>query len=289
MKGIILAGGTGSRLSPCTNVVSKQLLPVFNKPMIYYSLSVLMINKIREILIISTSKDILNFKKLLGNGHKFGVKLNYKIQKKPNGIAEAFKIGRKFIGNSNCTLILGDNIFFGSNLKIVQNSDINDNGAYIYLYRVANPRDYGIAEISKKDNKIKKIVEKPTNPKSNLAVTGLYVYNNEVIEFVKKLKPSKRGELEITDLNNIYLKKNKLNYKILENGFAWLDTGTHESLYEAASFVQTIEHRQGIQIGCLEEISLKNNWINKSYLKKISQTFPRSSYYNYIRKIINEN
>ena len=289
MKGIILAGGTGSRLSPCTNVVSKQLLPVFNKPMIYYSLSVLMINKIREILIISTSKDILNFKKLLGNGHKFGVKLNYKIQKKPNGIAEAFKIGRKFIGNSNCTLILGDNIFFGSNLKIVQNSDINDNGAYIYLYRVANPRDYGIAEISKKDNKIKKIVEKPNNPKSNLAVTGLYVYNNEVIEFVKKLKPSKRGELEITDLNNIYLKKNKLNYKILENGFAWLDTGTHESLYEAASFVQTIEHRKGIQIGCLEEISLKNKWINKSYLKKISQTFPRSNYYNYIRKIINEN
>jgi len=289
MKGIILAGGTGSRLSPCTNVVSKQLLPVFNKPMIYYSLSVLMINKIREILIISTSKDILNFKKLLGNGHKFGVKLNYKIQKKPNGIAEAFKIGRKFIGNSNCTLILGDNIFFGSNLKIVQNSDINDNGAYIYLYRVANPRDYGIAEISKKDNKIKKIVEKPTNPKSNLAVTGLYVYNNDVIKFVKKLKPSKRGELEITDLNNIYLKKNKLNYKILENGFAWLDTGTHESLYEAASFVQTIEHRKGIQIGCLEEISLKNKWINKSYLKKISQTFPRSNYYNYIRKIINEN
>ena len=200
-----------------------------------------MINKIREILIISTSKDIPNFKKLLGNGHKFGIKLNYKIQKKPNGIAEAFKIGRKFIGNSNCTLILGDNIFFGSNLKIVQNSVINDNGAYIYLYRVANPRDYGIAEISKKDNKIKKIVEKPTNPKSNLAVTGLYVYNNDVIEFVKKLKPSKRGELEITDLNNIYLKKNKLNYKILENGFAWLDTGTHESLYEAASFVQTID------------------------------------------------
>jgi len=289
MKGIILAGGAGSRLSPCTNVVSKQLLPVFNKPMIYYSLSVLMINKIREILIISTSKDIPNFKRLLGNGHKFGIKLNYKIQKKPNGIAEAFKIGRKFIGNSNCTLILGDNIFFGSNLKIVQNSDINDNGAYIYLYRVANPRDYGIAEISKKDNKIKKIVEKPNNPKSNLAVTGLYVYNNDVIKFVKKLKPSKRGELEITDLNNIYLKKNKLNYKILENGFAWLDTGTHESLYEAASFVQTIEHRQGIQIGCLEEISLKNKWINKSYLKKISQTFPRSNYYNYIRKIINEN
>lgn len=279
LKGIILAGGSGTRLYPSTQVISKQLLPIYNKPMIYYPLSILMHSDIKEILIISTPQDIGLFKKLLKKGNQFGIKISYAVQKKPNGLAEALIIGEKFLNNESCCLILGDNIFYGPDLNLDFKS--LEAGAKIFLYQVSDPERYGVVELGK-NKSIKKIVEKPKNPKSNLAVTGLYVYDNKASKYAKKLRPSKRGEKEITDLNNIYLKHGKLRYEKLPKGFAWLDTGTHNSLIEASSFIQTIENRQGIQVACLEEIALKKKWINKIQVKKNINKFVNSEYYNKI-------
>ncbi len=290
MKGIILAGGSGTRLYPSTVVVSKQLLPVFDKPMVYYPLSVLMLAGIREILIITTPQDILNFKKLLGDGSRYGIKLSYKIQQKPNGLAEAFIVGEDFIKDDNVTLILGDNIFFGpkfSNILNFSAEHVNKNGgASIFAYVVKDPQRYGIVEVDKNLNAIS-IEEKPKEPKSNYAVTGLYMYDNDVVGFAKSLKPSKRGELEITDINNIYLKNKKLRTEILGRGFAWLDTGTHQSLLRAGQYVQTIEENQGIKIACLEEVAFRMGYLQKDEILENIKEFKNNEYYNYVRNLLN--
>jgi glucose-1-phosphate thymidylyltransferase len=285
MKGIILAGGSGTRLYPATKVISKQLLPVYDKPMIYYSLSVLMLAGIREILVISTSKDIGRYEELLGDGSDWGIKLQYKVQPSPNGLAESFILGEKFIGSDSVCLILGDNIFYGQGFSTLlkQSSSLNE-GGIIYSYQVLDPKRFGIVEFDQ-DLNIKSIEEKPSNPKSNHAITGIYFYDNKVIDIAKNLKPSSRGELEITSINQEYLKKNLLKVKILGRGFAWLDTGTAESLLEAGQFVQTIEKRQGYKIACLEEISYKNNWINQDQLLKIANTYNSCDYREYLLRI----
>tara|TARA_B110000858_G_C17766471_1_gene457323 strand:- start:126 stop:998 length:873 start_codon:yes stop_codon:yes gene_type:complete len=282
MKGIILAGGAGSRLYPSTLVLSKQLIPVYDKPMIYYSLSVLMLAKINDILIISTPVDIDNYKKLLGNGASLGINLSYTIQEDPNGLAEAFILGEEFIKDNNVCLILGDNIFYGQGFseKLI-NAKKNLKGAKIFGYKVKNPQEFGVIEFDNSKSVVN-IEEKPKNPKSNYAVTGLYFYDNKVVGYAKSLKPSNRGELEITDLNNMYLKKDKLDCELFGRGFAWLDTGTHESLLEASQFIHTIEKRQGLKVACLEEISLNNNWINKKNLEKIIRSLKSSDYKKYL-------
>ena len=287
-KGIILAGGTGTRLFPVTEVISKQLLPVYDKPMIYYPLTTLMLAKIREILIISTKKDINNFKLLLGDGSQWGISLKYAIQTAPNGIAESLIISEKFVGKSDIALVLGDNIFFGSSFSEKLGSECEKNDrASIFLYRVNDPENYGVVKIDKNKKPID-IIEKPKIFISNYAVTGLYFYSNEAIDIAKTLKPSKRGELEITDVNKEYLNQKKLDCNILERGFAWLDTGTHNNLLEASEFVSTIQKRQGLMIACPEEIALRMNWISIETIECRILSLENSSYGLYLKKIINE-
>jgi len=288
MKGIILAGGNGSRLNPITTAISKQLLPIYDKPLIYYPLSVMMIAKIKDISIIVDPKYKENYVNLLGNGENFGIKINYFEQEKPNGLPEAFILTEKHIKNSNVCLILGDNIFYGQGLKdCLDRGKKNKTGATIYSYQIKNPQNFGVINFDK-NNKPIKIEEKPKQPKSNYAVTGLYFYDKHVSSYAKKLKPSKRGELEITDLNTIYLKKKKLKVEILGRGFAWLDTGSSENLLAASQFVETIEKRQGYKIACLEEIALRNKWLNRTKLKKNLKKMPENNYKNYLLKLIEE-
>lgn len=285
-KGIVLAGGSGSRLLPATSVVSKQILTIYDKPMIYYSLSVLMLSGIREILLISTARDIDLFKLLLGDGSKFGISISYKIQNKPNGIAESFIIGKEFIGSDDVALILGDNLFYGSDLQQkFKKASLNEN-ATIFSCNVHNPSNYGVVEFNNK-KQIINIEEKPKLPKSNFAVTGLYFYDNNVINLAKNLKPSKRGELEITDINNFYVKSKKLFVEFLSRGNVWLDMGTHDSLLEASNLVSTIQKRQGHLICCPEEIAYLNNWISEENLEKIIQTCGNNQYSNYLKRHLN--
>ena len=284
-KGIILAGGTGQRLYPITLGVSKQILPVYDKPMIYYPLSVLMLSGINEILIISTPEDLPSYKRVLGDGSSFGVSLEYCIQPSPDGLAQAFILGKKFIGNSNVSLALGDNIFYGENLSSRLKSAVSNlSGATLFGYRVNKPNQFGVLEFSKNGSVIS-IEEKPEYPKSNFAVTGLYFYDNDVVSIAETIKPSKRGELEITDINNWYLKKNKMKVELLGRGFAWLDTGTHESLIEASQFVLTIEKRQGLKIACIEEIAYHNGWISYADVIKKGESMKQNGYGQYLLNI----
>ncbi len=289
MKGIILAGGSGTRLYPTTMVTSKQLLPVYDKPMIYYPLSVLMLAGIKDILIITTEKDMPDFKKLLGDGEHFGINLTYKKQDAPNGLAEAFIIGEEFIGKDSVMLILGDNIFFGprfsGTLKYRSKTIENEGGACIFSYPVKQPERFGIVQFDKND-KILSLEEKPQNPKSNYAVTGLYIYDNKVIEYAKNLKPSDRGELEITDINKIYLRNKELKMEKLGRGFAWLDTGTHSSLLQAGQYVQTIEENQGIKIACIEEIAFRMRFLSKKKILENIKNVKNNEYYDYVRKLV---
>ena len=288
VKGIILSGGSGSRLYPLTLGVSKQLLPVYNKPMIYYSLSVLMLSDIREVLIITTAQDNINYKRLLGNGSDLGINIQYRIQHQPKGLAEAFIIGKDFIKKDNICLILGDNIFYGSNFsEKLDKSFINleNNNATIFAYPVSDPERYGVVQIDK-NGKPKKIIEKPKKVISNLAVTGLYFYPNDVVEKVKKIRPSKRGELEITSINELYLKDQRLSLEILNRGFAWLDMGTNESLIDASIFVKAVENRQGLRIACIEEIAYQKNFINKKEFLRLISKFKNNSYGKYLSKVI---
>ena len=285
MKGIILAGGSGTRLYPLTKVVSKQLMPVYDKPMIYYPLTTLLSSGIKDILIISTSKDLPEFQALLGNGNDYGCKFEYAIQEQPNGLAEAFLIGESFIGKESVALILGDNIFYGSGLDVTLQNNINPNGGVIFAYHVQDPQRYGVVEFDA-NNKAISIEEKPEKPKSNFAVPGIYFYDNSVVEIAKTIKPSKRGELEITDVNKIYLNKGKLNVQILDKGTAWLDTGTFTSLMQASQFVQVIEERQGQKIGCIEEVAFKMGYINKTQLLKLAQPLLKSGYGEYLQQLV---
>ena len=285
-KGIVMAGGLGTRLYPITKGISKQLLPIYDKPMIFYPISVLMLAGIREILIISTPEDINNYKKLLDDGSVYGINIDYKVQLNPDGLAHAFILGEEFIGDSNVSLILGDNIFYGQHFsENLQKASTNNNGATIFGYHVNDPQRFGVVEFDE-NNKAISIEEKPSNPKSNYAVTGLYFYDNEVINISKSLKPSNRGELEITDINNIYLSNSNLSVEILGRGFAWLDTGTHDSLLDAGKFVQTIEKRQGLKIACLEEIAFANGWISKEELNNQAEILSNTGYGEYLKTLI---
>jgi len=287
MKGIILAGGAGTRLHPITKIASKQLLPVYDKPMIYYPLSILMLAGINEILIISTPQDLPKFKELFGDGSNLGLKLNYAEQAEPKGIAQAFTIGENFIGNDSVCLILGDNIFYGYGLSGILNDSAKlKDGGIVFGYYVKDPERYGVAEFDVNSNVIS-IEEKPKNPKSNYAVTGLYFYDNGVINIAKNLKPSARGELEITDVNKEYLKLNKLKLQLMGRGIAWLDTGTHESLLEAGNFIATIEHRQGLKVACLEEIAYRKGYITKEQFVKLGESMKNNQYGQYILDIAN--
>ena len=287
MKGIILAGGSGTRLYPITKGVSKQLLPVYDKPMIYYPLSVLMLAGIKEILIISTPEDLPNFKKLLGDGSEIGLKLSYKEQPSPDGLAQAFIIGAEFIGTDDVCLVLGDNIFYGYGFSgILQNArnNVAEGKSTVFGYYVNDPERYGVAEYDKKGN-VTSIEEKPTDPKSNFAVVGLYFYTNDVVEIAKKIKPSHRGELEITSVNQEYLKQQNLKVELLGRGFAWLDTGTHDSLMEAGQFIETIEKRQGLKVACLEEIAYNMKYIDKAQLNKLAEPLKKNGYGQYLLKL----
>ena len=286
MKGIVLAGGSGTRLYPTTMAVSKQLLPVYDKPMIYYPISVLMLAGIREILIISTPQDLPNFEKLLGDGTQFGVKFSYKVQPSPDGLAQAFILGEEFIGEDTAALVLGDNIFYGQSFsrmlhKAVKSAEKGE--ATVFGYHVKDPERFGVVEFDS-TGKAVSIEEKPDKPKSNYAVTGLYFYDNKVVEYAKSLKPSKRGELEITDLNKIYLEKGKLNVELFGRGFAWLDTGTHHSLLQAGQYVQTIEENQGIKIACLEEVAMRVGFLTKEEIVENAKKFKNNEYYTYVRE-----
>ena len=286
MKGIILAGGSGTRLYPLTKSISKQIMPIYDKPMIYYPLSVLMLANIREILIISTERDLPVFRELLGDGSDFGVRLEYKVQEKPNGLAEAFLIGEEFIGDDNVALILGDNIFFGSGFSgLLEEAGKITEGAVIFGYPVKDPTSYGVVEFDQNGKAIS-LEEKPKVPKSNFAIPGLYFYDNTVIEKAKNVKPSNRGELEITTINEMYLNEKNLNVKILGRGIAWLDTGTHEALLEAANFVEAIQKRQGFYIACIEEIAYKKGWIDNKKLEELAETLQKTEYGKYLKELI---
>ncbi len=284
-KGIILAGGSGTRLYPLTLAISKQIMPVYDKPMIYYPLSVLMEADIKEVLIISTPRDIIVFQNLLGDGNQWGMHFEYKIQEKPNGLAEAFIIGEDFIGEDNVAMILGDNMFYGSHLpELLQRANERENESTIFGFYVKDPRRYGVVEIAD-DGKAISIEEKPENPKSNFAVPGLYFYTNDVIDIAKNVKPSARGEIEITSINDEYMKRGKLTVEKLGRGMAWFDTGTHDALLETASFVQTIEKRQGMQVCCPEEIAYRKKWIGKEKLLEISEPFMKTEYGQYLKNL----
>ena len=286
MKGIILAGGSGTRLYPITKAISKQINPIYDKPMIYYPLSILMLAGIKEILVISTPRDLSLFKELLGSGENFGIKLEYAIQEQPNGLAEAFIIGEKFIGNDSCALVLGDNIFYGHGLTgMLKEASSRKEGATIFGYYVTNPKDFGVVEFDK-DGKVISLEEKPQNPKSNYAVPGLYFYDNTVVEKAKRVKPSKRGELEITSINEMYLQEEKLHVVNFGRGMAWLDTGTHDALLEAANFVKTIQSRQGVMVACLEEIAYRNGWISKEKVLELAKPLMKSNYGEYLVNLV---
>jgi glucose-1-phosphate thymidylyltransferase len=285
MKGIILAGGSGTRLHPLTLAVSKQLMPIYDKPMIYYPLSILMSAGIKEILIISTPHDLPHFEKLLGNGNQLGCSFTYAVQEVPNGLAQAFVIGEEFIGNDKVALILGDNIFYGVGMDNLLKENNNPEGGVVYAYHVSDPERYGVVEFDKEMNAVS-IEEKPTHPKSNYAVPGLYFYDNSVVEIAKNLKPSARGEYEITDINAEYLKRGQLKVAVLDRGTAWLDTGTFASLMQAGQFVQVIEERQGLKVGCIEEVAFKNGFISEEELKQIASPLVKSGYGTYLMNLI---
>ena len=286
MKGIILAGGSGTRLYPITKSISKQITPIYDKPMIYYPLSVLMLAGIKNILVISTPRDIPMFEELLQTGVDFGISLSYAVQEQPNGLAEAFLIGEDFIGNDSCALVLGDNIFYGHGFTgMLKEAEARKKGATIFGYYVQNPRDFGVVEFDE-NNRAISLEEKPENPKSNYAVPGLYFYDNTVVEKAKKVKPSKRGELEITTLNEMYLNEGTLNVTSLGRGMAWLDTGTHEALLEAANYVKTIQSRQGVMVACLEEIAYRNGWITKEKVCELAKPLLKSKYGEYLMDLI---
>tara|TARA_B110000908_G_C10224757_1_gene437326 strand:- start:95 stop:970 length:876 start_codon:yes stop_codon:yes gene_type:complete len=289
MKGIVLAGGSGTRLYPLTMGVSKQLLPVYDKPMIYYPISTLMLAGIKDILIITTPDDNLSFKRLLGNGENFGLNLEYAIQPTPDGLAQAFVIGKKFIGNDRVCLVLGDNIFYGQSFsKLLKRAASRKNGATVFGYQVKDPERFGVVEFDDQ-NIVKSLEEKPERAKSKFAVTGLYFYDNSVVEMAEKVKPSHRGELEITSINKMYLKRDKLKVELFGRGFAWLDTGTHESLHEASSFIQTIEKVQGLKVACLEEIAWRNGWISDEKLLSLAKPMMKNEYGIYLSNLLNEN
>lgn len=286
MKGIILAGGSGTRLYPITKSISKQIAPIYDKPMIYYPLSVLMLAGIKDILVISTPRDLPMFEELLKTGSDFGISLSYAVQEQPNGLAEAFLIGENFIGNDSCALVLGDNIFYGHGFTgMLKEAEARKKGATIFGYYVQNPRDFGVVEFDE-NNRAISLEEKPENPKSNYAVPGLYFYDNTVVEKAKKVKPSKRGELEITTLNEMYLNEGTLNVISLGRGMAWLDTGTHEALLEAANYVKTIQSRQGVMVACLEEIAYRNGWITKEKVCELAKPLLKSKYGEYLMDLI---
>ena len=286
IKGIILAGGSGTRLHPITKGISKQLLPIYDKPMVYYPLSVLMLAGISEVLIISTPEDIEGFKRLLGDGSQFGMELSYAIQPHPDGLAQAFILGEKFIGQSNVCLVLGDNIFYGQGFTpMLRQAAARQKGATVFGYQVKDPERFGVVEFDKQQ-RVMSIEEKPKNPKSNFAVTGLYFYDNDVIQIAKQVKPSERGELEITTVNQMYLERGDLNVELLGRGFAWLDTGTHSSLLEAAQFVETLEKRQGYKVACLEEIALNNGWLSREEVLAIGQTMNKNGYGQYLISLV---
>lgn len=287
-KGIILAGGSGTRLHPATLAVSKQLLPVYDKPMVYYPLSTLMLAGIRDILIISTPQDTPRFEQLFGSGAQWGLNLSYAVQDSPDGLAQAFLIGEPFIGNSASALVLGDNLFYGHDLQnLLEEADARTEGASVFVYHVHDPERYGVAEFDD-DGKVLSLEEKPTRPKSNYAVTGLYFYDDQVVDFAKALKPSARGELEITDLNNRYLQQGQLSVQVMSRGYAWLDTGTHDSLLDAGQYIATIESRQGLKVSCPEEIAWRQGWISDEQLEALSQPLQKNGYGKYLLHILND-
>ena len=287
-KGIILAGGSGTRLHPATLAISKQLLPVYDKPMVYYPLSTLMLAGIRDILLISTPQDTPRFEQLLGDGSQWGLNLQYAVQPSPDGLAQAFIIGADFVGKDSCALVLGDNIYYGHDFqKLLNNARARDEGATVFAYHVHDPERYGVAEFDA-SGKVLSLEEKPAQPKSNYAVTGLYFYDNQVVDMARDLKPSPRGELEITDLNRIYLEQGQLQVEIMGRGYAWLDTGTHESLLQAGQFIATLEHRQGLKVACPEEIAYRNGWIDAAKVEALAQPLLKNGYGQYLMRILRE-